>query len=242
MYVDVLELYNFYNSRLGIFAKDSIIRVLLDIWPDVSDKSILGLGYPLPFLESFHGRAERILAFMPAGQGAISWPNQALSATALVSEEELPLPDASIDRVLVIHSLEFLKDPSLILNEIWRILASDGRMIVIVPNLCGMWSNMESSPFGCGKSYFLHQIISFLEDINFTLSFTSGAMFFPPTNKVFFYKFPYLFEKVGRILCPGFAGVYIVEVRKVIYQGLPVHKFQERRKFVPVLIPQSVLT
>ncbi len=60
---------------------------------------------------------------MPAGQGAVNWPVPGLSAAALVFDEELPLPDAAIDRVLMVHSLEFAESPRETLKELWRVLA-----------------------------------------------------------------------------------------------------------------------
>mgnify|MGYP006180922047 CR=1 FL=1 len=53
-------------------------------------------------------------AIMPAGQGAVNWPVGEPSATALVFDEELPLPDSSVDRVLMVHSLEFAENPDIL--------------------------------------------------------------------------------------------------------------------------------
>ena len=79
---------------------------LSGIWAAVPKERLVGLGYTLPWLERFGGDADRAIAFMPAGQGAVRWPTETPSATALVFEEELPLVDASVDRVLLGHALE----------------------------------------------------------------------------------------------------------------------------------------
>ncbi len=64
---------------------------------------------------------------MPAGQGAVAWPSSGKSSTALVFDEELPLPDSSIDRVLMVHALEYAENASETLKEMWRVLApTDG--------------------------------------------------------------------------------------------------------------------
>ena len=49
---------------------------------------------------------ERVLALMPAAQGALEWPQGGPSLTALVFDEQLPLADSSIDRMLMVHLLE----------------------------------------------------------------------------------------------------------------------------------------
>jgi len=47
---------------------------------------------------------------MPAAQGVVKWPSQMPTLTALVEELELPLPDAAVDRVLLVHALEMSQD------------------------------------------------------------------------------------------------------------------------------------
>ena len=50
--------------------------------------------------------AARVTAFMPAGQGVVKWPTTRPALSALVDENELPLPDNAVDRVLLVHALE----------------------------------------------------------------------------------------------------------------------------------------
>ena len=40
----------------------------------------------------------------------------------------------SIDRVLMVHSLEFAESPRETLKELWRVLAPGGRLVIVVPN------------------------------------------------------------------------------------------------------------
>ncbi|MBN9274660.1 MAG: ubiquinol oxidase subunit II, partial [Mesorhizobium sp.] len=82
--------------------------------------------------------AERVFAFMPATQGAVNWPPMGPSSTALVFDEDLPLVDSSIDRVLMVHSLEHAENPRETLMELWRVLAPGGRLVIVVPNRRGM--------------------------------------------------------------------------------------------------------
>ena len=87
---------------------------------------------------------------MPATQGAVAWPPAGPSATALVFDEELPLVDASIDRFLLVHSLEHAENPRETLNEIWRALSPAGRVVIVAPNRRGVWARFEHTPFGTG--------------------------------------------------------------------------------------------
>ena len=105
MPLDVNDLVAFYASPLGDVSRRLIGRVLRARWDSCARLSILGMGYGGPFLERFRDEAQRALAFMPAEQGVVHWPASGRSASALVAPDMLPLPDASIDRVLVVHAL-----------------------------------------------------------------------------------------------------------------------------------------
>ena len=60
----------------------------------------MGLGYAVPYLGMFRGEAARLGALMPASQGAVAWPASGNGHTVMVEEAMLPLPDASVDRLL----------------------------------------------------------------------------------------------------------------------------------------------
>ncbi|WP_313610609.1 methyltransferase domain-containing protein, partial [Rhizobium sp.] len=120
MNTDIVDLREFYHSPLGRSAEQAITMALSTLWPPLPEERLVGLGYAVPFLDRFRHDTERTFAFMPAGQGAVNWPAGELSSTALVFDEELPLPDSSIDRVLMVHALEFAENPRETLKELWR--------------------------------------------------------------------------------------------------------------------------
>ena len=122
MPLDVNDLVAFYSSPLGDVSRRLIGRVLRVRWDNCARLSILALGYGGPYLERFRDEAQRVLAFMPAEQGVVNWPASGRSASALVDPDMLPLPDASIDRVLVVHALETAEHPGAVLEEVWRVL------------------------------------------------------------------------------------------------------------------------
>lgn len=209
------------------------------LWPRIADERLLGLGYTLPYLDRLRSDAELTLAFMPAGQGAVAWPAAEPTATALVFDEELPLPDTSIDRVLMVHALEFSENPSETLKEMWRILTPNGRLLIVVPNRRGIWARFEHTPFGSGRPYSRAQLQSALREANFSITRLSDALHFPPFTRRMPQKIATRLEPVARRLWPLFAGVLIIEAQKKLYQGLPVARRSSRRIFVPVLAPQG---
>ncbi len=236
---DIVDFRSFYGSTLGRLAERSIALALSSIWADLPDERLVGLGYALPWLDRFAGQAERALAFMPAAQGAARWPAGRPSAAALVFEEELPLVDSSVDRVLLVHALEHSENPRETLMELWRVLAPGGRLVIVVPNRRGIWARIEHTPFGTGRPFSRGQLTALLRETNFTPGAWVDALHFPPTETRWVMRLHALLERTGRRFWPIFAGVLVVEAQKRLYQGLPVASRASRRVFVPVLAPQG---
>ncbi|MGL4324806.1 MAG: methyltransferase type 11, partial [Beijerinckiaceae bacterium] len=96
---DIVDLRSFYSSLLGTVTARHLNRVVRGLWADTHGQSVAGIGYATPFLQPLRGEAERVMALMPAAQGVVNWPPDGLSATALIDPFEIPLPNASIDRI-----------------------------------------------------------------------------------------------------------------------------------------------
>jgi len=240
MYLDVVDLRDFYSERLGIVARRLIGAQLKARWPSLTGESLLGIGYATPYLRSLGEGATRILAFMPATQGVVNWPREGPNATALVLDEELPLSNGSVDRVLVIHSLEVAANEREQLREIWRVLAPGGRVLLVVPNRRGIWARSEATPFGYGRPFGRTQLTALLRDAMFTPVGWSEALAVPPFRRRALLRSGVVWERVGRVLWPAFAGVIIVEATKQLYQGIPARETVRGRlkpAFRPVLIP-----
>lgn len=242
MHADIVDLRQFYHSELGRMAEQSIATALTSIWPQLPEERLVGLGFAVPYLDRFRVGTERTFAFMPAGQGAVNWPQGEYSATALVFEEELPLPDSSVDRILMVHALEFAESPQESLKEMWRVLAPGGRLVIVVPNRRGVWAQLDYTPFGTGRPYSRGQLTRLLRETNFTPGASAEALYFPPTRLSGLLRLRRGFEKAGRYLWPAFSGVIVVEAQKRLYQGLPVAVRASRRVFMPVLSPQGIAT
>ncbi|MEO9788006.1 MAG: class I SAM-dependent methyltransferase, partial [Aurantimonas coralicida] len=123
------------------------------MWRPISQERLVGLGYAVPYIDRFAADAERALAFMPGAQGAQVWPAGAASLTALIGIEDLPLGDASVDRVLIVHALEFAESPEAMLAEAWRVLAPGGRIVIVAPHRRGIWARFGHTPFGSGRPW-----------------------------------------------------------------------------------------
>ncbi len=232
---DVVDLRNFYAQRLGTVARRFIGRGIRSRWSDSRTMRVLGIGYATPYLGLFREQAERCLAFMPAPQGVVKWPSRTAGLAALVEEDELPLPDAAVDRVLLVHALEMSPDAAALLREVWRVLAAGGRLLAVVPNRRGLWARMDTTPFGHGRPYSRSQITALLRETWFTPTGWGEALYVPPIARSWFLRSAVAWERAGAVTSAPFAGVHIVEASKQIYRAIPARR--ERRRLLPALEP-----
>jgi SAM-dependent methyltransferase len=235
MPLDVVDLRNFYGQALGTVARRFIGRGIRARWPDLQGLRVLGIGYPTPYLGLFREQAERCLAFMPAAQGVVKWPSDRPALAALVDDGELPLPDAAVDRVLLVHAIETSQNVGAMLREVWRVLAAGGRLLVIVPNRRGVWARIDTTPFGHGHPYSRPQITHLLRETWFTPTGWEEALYVPPIPRKWFLRSAIAWERTGAALSAPFAGVLIVEATKQVYRAIPARR--EKRRLVPALDP-----
>ena len=240
MYIDLNQLSEFYATIEGRLAKRVVLAALSRLWHPLSQERLVGFGYALPYLEAFGGDAERVCNFMPASMGSVAWPMGDFSKTALVFEEDLPLADASIDRLLVVHGFEHCDSPRQTLEEMWRVLTPSGRLVLVVPNRIGLWMSLERNPFGWGRPWSRGQLMRILREANFAPSAWNSALHFPPTSNRFVLKIGLWLERLGNKFLPAFGGVLIVEAHKELYQGVKVKSRRRTRGFIPSLTPQNV--
>lgn len=232
---DVIDLAAFYSGHLGQAAQRLIRRQVREIWPDLKGQRVLGLGYATPYLRQFREEAERVMAIMPAQQGVVHWPREGPGLVSLGDETELPLADASIDRLLLVHCLENSENVRALLREIWRVLAPGGTLLAVVPNRRGLWARFEGTPFGQGHPYTPPQLNRLLRDTMYLPSPARGALFLPPSRRRFMLRAAATWDKAGRRLWPTFSGVIMVEAGKQIYAATAERP--RRRLRVPHLVP-----
>ncbi|MEK9672698.1 MAG: methyltransferase domain-containing protein [Rhodospirillaceae bacterium] len=233
MWIDVVDLRDFYASALGQGARRMIRRKLRMLWPDVKGMRVLGIGYAAPYLGMFQGEAERVICAMPAGQGVLRWPAEGDAQAVLVDELELPFPDLSMDRVVLVHALECAEQVKPLTREIWRVLTDSGRAVIIVPNRSGLWARFERTPFGHGRPYSPRQLSNLLRDGMFTPITTERALYMPPFRRAMLVRSMQAWERGGALFLGSFAGVIVMEAVKQIYGCVPAAQAR-RRHYMPL--------
>ena len=215
MLLDAGHLVDFYESALGQAARRTIVRRLKLMWPDLSGRRVLGYGFAVPYLKPYLGEAERVVALMPAQTGVVAWPS-GHSLTVLGVEDALPFADALFDRILVVHGLEGADASRAVLRQLWRVLAPEGRLVVVAPNRASLWAQVEASPFASGRPFHRGELDALLRDTLFEPLQWDRALYLLPFGR----KSPRSslgWEKLGRRFLPGVSGVHLVEAGKSLY-------------------------
>ena len=228
MWSNVLDLEEFYGSTLGQMTQRLLRARLREVWPNVRGETVLGLGYAQPLLRPFMEEAGRTLAFMPAQQGVTRWPREGRNLATLVDELDLPLPDRSVDRVVLVHAVECTEQLRPMLREIWRVMADGGRMVVVAPTRTGFWSQVDRSPFYQGHPYSAGQLNALLRANMFAPLRQTRALYMPPTRSRLAMRMAPAMERFGQRWLGRFAGVSVIESGKQLYAGIAERTAQEQ--------------
>jgi SAM-dependent methyltransferase len=229
MRCDALEIDRFYRRGVGRCARDMALRRLSALWPEARGLDLLGLGYATPYLEPYRAAARRAVALMPAAQGALRWPDEAC-ATALGEETRLPFSDALFDRIILAHALEEAEAPARLLREVWRVLAPEGRLMIVAAHRGGAWARAERTPFGHGRPFSRGQLSVLLSDALFEPVAWSKALYAPPFAWTTGPRAAELFENAGEKVWPAFGGLILAEAVKHVGAVRPGARAPARRR------------
>ncbi len=214
MDLDVVDLNAFYKTPLGLTVRRIISREVRSRWRGLKGGRIVGLGYGIPYIGALRSEASCVAALMPETQGALVWPSTGATLSVLVEDRHLPLPDNSVNRLLLMHSLEATERPGVLLRELWRVLEPEGRLLIVVPNRRSVWARIDATPFGHGRPYSRSQLERLLLECLFTPVSWGSALHLPPLERRVVIRTASAWERIGRTVLSRFGGVLIVEARK----------------------------
>jgi SAM-dependent methyltransferase len=210
---DVRGLAGFYDTPLGRRTRALLLKRLRLLWPDLKGRRVLGYGFAAPYLSAF-SEAERAIAACPAPLGVTVWP-AAHNAAQLCEEDALPFPDLMFDRILIVHGLEASESLRALLRQLWRVLAPEGRVVIVAANRASLWAQVERSPFGHGRPFSRHELDGLLRGALLEPAHWERALYAPPATTLTGSGNGW--ERMGARLFPGIGGVHIVEAAKSLY-------------------------
>lgn len=97
----------------------------------------------------YHGvdSSKECLATSPARHKfrmGLPWQQGVVEADAWMNSRAWPLPDQSVDVVVMQHSLDFTRRPHQMIREATRVLAEDGHMVIIGFNPWSWWGALRT--------------------------------------------------------------------------------------------------
>lgn len=215
---DSVSIERFYKSPLGAAAGRLLAARILDLWPDTKGLRLLGLGFAMPVLAPFAATARCCVAALPEGTGHLRWSATGRgNATVVAPEARLPFGDGLFDRALLLHALEEAERPRILLRELWRVMAPEGRIVVAAANRLGLWTRADRTPFGHGRPWTRRQLSALLSDGLFQVTASAHALYMPPVATGLVTAAAEGWERAGSWLTPGLGGVVLIEAVKRLY-------------------------
>lgn len=216
--VDVSDLKNFYRSAYGKAVYLEVSKLLKEfLLPNPSKRLFVGFG--VPYTKQYNG-----LLLMLAHMGIYAWPNQPDNCSALTYEHQWPFSDQEFDEIILLHGLEYSQNANELIDESFRCLKSEGKLIVITPNRRGVWAHNDKTPLGFGKPYSLTQLVNILNKKSFMIVNVKRALYKLPFGKIWGRLFAALFEVIAKGVLQKFSGLVGVVAIKQVYSGVTVNK------------------
>lgn len=197
---------DWYATPAGREAARLLARSVAPLLNRGSTTRLLALGQTAPVLTRLHAlRHERVAMVV---EQAIRWPATMPNRAVVADPERLPFADALFDDALLIHALELVERPRVVLRELWRALAPAGKLILVVPNRAGVWARVEALPFGRGHPYGRRGLTTLLDSTLFEVESWTMALAAPPVARLRWLERP-----LARY-APHLGGVHVVSARK----------------------------
>lgn len=186
---------------------------------DIKGDLMMGVGYTLPYLGPIRG-PRKTFALLSGAMGAVVWPVGGPQRCALSDRGVWPLPAACADYIVMVHELEYAEDPAAVIEEAWRVLKPEGRLMLVVPNRTGFWARSEKTPFGHGRPFTNKQLHDLLRDGNFALERMTGALLAPPFKNKTMAETVMPALEVLAPFCGALCGVTVAEASKRLYSPI----------------------
>ena len=220
------ELSKWYNTKSGIINSKEIISTVDKIFSVDFEKNIL-----------YFGEYSVVKKIMEKNQSFNSY-YVSLSEKSDVNAElnKLPFQESSIDCAILIHSLDTQYNPHSAFREIDRILADDGKMIIIGFNrksLLGIYSLMPFKSIFKNKNYIsISRLLDWMSLFSYEVKQVFNINKIPPlkNNKILKYlQFlnNSIFSKINL-----FGNCYVIYSNKKTYKYISVKNWHKKNNIV----------
>ncbi|MFT8676298.1 MAG: methyltransferase domain-containing protein [Acetobacter sp.] len=245
---------SFYTTPQGLATAARVAAAMRRIWPMLGGLSVLGVGDASACLAHLGDAGTRrlaasILSGPPAGGRADAVP------LCVADECSLPFCDGAFDRLVLVHALRARTNPLPVLREASRVMKDDGRLLLAIPSRLAGRTRLRGTPFAADTAWTRGGIRQALAAAMLRPERWDEALFLPvwpgagagPVFGAVASLFTRLggmssmhglsVDRVGRLVCPGAAGVILVEAVRDVYCARPVASGTGRRWLSRVVMP-----
>ena len=231
MNIDIIDLKEFYRSALANNVQTIIKKMLVRLRSTNRASKTLFVGFGAPYADP----TNQEFLLMQAHVGVLAWPDKSTNRALLAYENEWAFADHTFDEIIIVHGLEYAQHASNVLEECYRCLRPEGRLVVIVPNRRGIWVRSDKTPFGFGQPYTLTQLSSVLKKSEFIPIDVVRGLYTFPSSTWFGSLCSWIFECIASKTLQKFSGLVGVAAIKRVYAGIPARKIVKEQR---VAIPQ----
>ena len=226
------DLVKFYASDLGKTCVKIIQNKLNKIVIKQNNQKILGFGYLLPYILNNDLESKVNFLAIPSANNQIKWNKNNYNSSLELDEKALPFQDLHFDKILISHWFEVSSRLDLVIDELWRILKGQGKLILIIPNAFSLWAINENNPFGKCRPFSKYQIIRLLNSHGFEEIKVHYCLYHPPYHNKFILRNFQTIEFLGNKVFYKIGGVMIIEATKFNY-AIPKTKLKAYRYNLP---------
>lgn len=215
---------DWYKTPLGRFADIVESNLIFKHLPSLQGKNLLDLGcgtglYSIRALEK-----GAIVTGIDISEKMLSLAQEKVKTLSLQINfvlgdmEHLPFNNDSFDVVLSVTSLEFSKNPEMVLREILRVLKKGGKTVIGVLSASSLWAKKRKEKAKTTDSVYLYahffkpeELKTLLTKAGFKSVIIESSLFIPPNDSARLPKFAHLREYFGKIFTP-LNGAFLVGV------------------------------
>lgn len=216
------------GSWLLQFEQEQIKRWL----PLVRGASVLQLGGLPNAFEMTHHRSQTYcyLASDPLD-------HQQPGVDALARFDELPFHHNSLNFVLMVHMLEYTEHPTVLLKEVYDVLAPNGKLILFCFNPWSLWglgrwfADRKKFPWQ-GKFYSPAKLQHWLSAVGYSNLKDKTLCFRAPTVKRPLSHVSFFIEALGQIAFPMLGAVNVFLAEKRVYGVSPERTYPWKKRRV----------
>lgn len=238
------QLRHWYNTSLGEKVAEVELELLQQVLPNLFGYHLLQLGAPM---EQEMTGASRIHHKIILDDVPPLLPLKASERCRFLGDSDrLPFPAASLDVLLLPHTMEYADDPYEVLREVDRVLVPEGHVVILGFNPWSLFginrllTGWRSTAPWCGHFYSAMRIRDWLTLLGFDTVRVEKYFFQPPLQNRSLLRSLVRLERIARRwwLLPG--GAYVLVAKKRETTLTPIKpRWRSQRQVLPVGVVES---